>query len=215
MLIPRMLLIGFLVSFGAMQEGGEYLDLTVVKNCRSTRKTGRGWGGGVGGSGVRELRYPLKMTLLGFDKKSYRPSEAVEYEVLIENIGQTAFVIPWASECDLDRVRPDDTFDPPGYRLAYINLVYTDPSGHEHFTPGGSAYGSELVPGSLKSLQPGQKVTIRILGHLKLPVTRIFPRLHPKGRELVELRAQFAFLHELKPYLPLLSENSMLIELER
>ncbi len=110
----------------------------------------------------RPVYEPVKVTLLSLDKTTYwmalGAADRVVCEVMIENITGKTISIPWSNE--LYTVEPGEK-DPPDHFEAFLKLELKDESGQSVFLSGRIIYGSELIPGSLKSLGPGEKTRIR------------------------------------------------------
>jgi hypothetical protein len=119
---------------------------------------------------------PLKVTLLNVNSASYQISEQVVFEIMLENISKEAVAIPWS--IDFEKALQGKN-SAPGYNALNIKLVFSDEKKTEvsKFL-GMSTYGSDLLPGSLKMLQPGQKVTMRVPGYFNFMIKEDVGRVH-------------------------------------
>jgi len=201
----------------AQHQDDNFLDLTKNRPPQKKRTHLVGKGGGVGvGNGLHmQKTVPLKLTLLSLDKRSYQLGDHWIYEVILENITRDTLVIPWSP--DYDRVKPDEEKDPPGYLHAFLSLVINDEVSGQQFMPGEVIYGSELVPGSLKRLHPGQKVRIRASGQIYFGQADVYKRVLAKLPDRFDVRANFTLWDRpINPcYEPAVSTNSITIELKR
>jgi hypothetical protein len=194
----------------AQQE--ELLDLTRIKVTKKERQgplSGSGMMGFAGHDRTPKI-IPLKITLLSLDRPSYRLGETVVFEVRVENITQEIVVLPWSP--DIDAVKPDEESDPPGYMDAYLTLVVRVDISGDQTVIGQPLYGSELEPGSLKPLWPGETVRIRVPGRWYLP------ELKEKLPHSFEVRADLGFLRGIdreRYEWQVQSTNTLKVELRR
>jgi hypothetical protein len=146
---------------------------------------------------------PLKITLFNLDKTVYTVGDDVIFDILVENISQESVVIPWSS--DIDKVIPADNSAPPGYRAAILKLIVADDGSRKYQFNGAIIYGSQLLAGSLKTLEPGYQVRIKVPGYFRFPMS--------DEKMIKELRAEFCFISG--NYLSSISENGIPIELRK
>jgi len=193
----------------------DFLDLTKIKPPKQRRTSIIAGGGMASTDGSPSPKPRLKVTLLSLDKRSYQLGDKFIYEVMLENITESVFVIPWTS--DYYSVKPYEGSDPPGYVSASLRLVIKDEVSGEASAAGEGVYGSELVPGSLKRLRPGQKVRIRALGQWWFGSEEATKRIMMKLPQAYDVQARFSFLDVGgKPwYEPALSANSLSVELRK
>lgn len=164
---------------------------------------------------------PLRVTLLGPEQRAYKLGDEVVFEVMVENVGQVPYTIPWAGEKDALKVRPDPCDPPPpGFRLLYLGLADKRRGGIPEGLLGLGMYGSELASGSLKELQPGERVRIRSKGTILLSSTE-------QGRQwlarvqfpaTVNLAARLSALGGFTPATipdPVFSENTITISISK
>lgn len=119
--------------------------------------------------GVPAPKMPLRMTfLIGPEFRAYKLGEEIVHEILVENVGREPYVIPWVGLTDLQQVRPEPCGAPPGFKWFILALR----ADHEGAAPDVvwaiPIIGSDLMPGSLKELKPGERVRIRAKGRLSL-----------------------------------------------
>jgi hypothetical protein len=132
---------------------------------------------------------PLRVRLLKTDRKAYRRMEMVSYDVSLENISKNPVVIPWS---------PDRFGDGPLARASarlVLAFVLTRRDGTDALIEGVALYGTPDLPGSLKTLAPGERVVIRAPAHLTgdlLPQDATSPILNPS----VEVRAKATVLFD-------------------
>ena len=201
------------------RKDNNFLDLTRKPPHQKQRSgTGRGGGMGPGGGDGRSFPVkivPLKVVLLSLDKSSYQLGDQVIYEVTLENVTDKVLVIPWS--VDYDRVKPNEEHDPPGYMWAYLSLVIKDEISGDQFMAGRGINGSQLLRGSLKRLQPGQRVRIRAKAPWSGFQEAVYKRVLAKLPQTFEVRADFALYDPaINPrFEPALSTNSLSVELRR
>jgi hypothetical protein len=197
-------------------QNDDFLDLTKARVSLSEKTSGSGRGRGVGPGGPLTPEAPkvppLKVTLLGLDKRSYQIGDEAIFEIKIENVTKNPIVVPWSA--DHGKVNPDENRTPPNYLVSGVSLTFRDGVDGELIFGGEGIYGSGLVPGSLKTLKPGQSVRIRAATRLSLMIPENGARLARKLPLKIELRAKYSFL-EGSYYEPILSENEIIIELRK
>lgn|SRR5262249_54907217 len=203
----------FLLGSVLLFQDNDFLDLTKATLAGSERSIGRGQGKGYTGMGhTREIRVnPFKITLLGLNKNSYQIGDEAVFDVEIENITKNPVVIPWSA--DYNKVKPDEEKTPPGYLEANLSLILVDGISGEQLTIGQGLYGSELLPGSLKKLEPKHPVRIRT------PSRLFFLRADTNSQILsrlplrVEMQARYIILNG--EYRPVISSKGISIELKK
>jgi hypothetical protein len=207
--IFRVLLI---LSFVLLQDDN-FLDLTKPQ-VRKERKTARriiDSNFSMAGDSRLKTNAP-KITLIDIDKESYFLGDQAIFNIKLENIGQTAIILPWSG--DYDRVKPDDEKMPPGYLSAIINLAVEGNGQGTLFFGGETVYGSDLFPGSLKRLDPGRSAQIKVRTQLRPNSSEEIGMLAKKLPFKLNVHARFAFL-EGTQYKAFSSENAIEIELRR
>jgi hypothetical protein len=201
-----------ILSFVLLQDD-DFLDLSQPQVRRERKSGGRIIDSDFSMAGdSRRKPNALKITLIDIDKKSYSLGDQAIFNIKLENIGQTAIILPWSA--DYDRVKPDDEKRPPDYLSAIINLAVEDKSQGTLFFGGESVYGSDLLPGSLKQLDPGRSVRIKIRTQLRPNSSEEIGLLAKKLPFKLNVHARFAFL-EGAQYKAFSSENAIEIELRR
>jgi hypothetical protein len=169
----------------------------------------------VGGSGIPKTpELPLKITLLGLDKESYTLGDKGFFDISLENISSEPTFIPWSPDSSIKAPSEDNAA--PGNLHAVISLLVGPTVATGQRADAYGLYGSQSVQGSLKKLEPGQKVRIRIPCTWQFFDEETPTRLlkHPTQRLLV--RAQI-FLNSSKriTHLPAASANSLVVELKK
>lgn len=209
----------FWLSLGLLaqaQERDDYLGLKQNRPPQRERLSGIGTGA-VGGLGHTSSWKPamLKVTLVSLDKQTYELGEEVIYEITLENISKDDLIIPYS--VDYDKVKPDEESNPPGYASMFLSLVINDELTGKQFVAGESLYGSELLSGSLKRLEPGQKVTIRIPGRLSFFEADVMKKILGKLPRTFAVRAMASLsgVSVDSPDKTAISQNSLTLELQR
>lgn len=195
----------------------DFLDLTKYsrpgQETRGENQTASGTIEVGGGSGTRTPELPLKITLLSMDKNSYTLGDEAIFDVTLENIGQATIAIPWSPDSSIGSPFQDDS--PPNNRLAVISLIVgTNPSNQQRAAAYG-LYGSEIVQGSLKKLQPGHKVRIRVPFHWQFFDAEAARELVKRSAQRFPVRAEIFLRGKRISYLPATSANSLTVELKR
>jgi hypothetical protein len=207
--IFRVLLI---LSFVLLQDD-DFLDLSKPQVRKERKTAGRIIDSDFSMAGdSRRKTNALKITLIDIDKESYFLGDQAIFNIKLENIGQTAIILPWSA--NYDRVKPDDEKRPPGYLSAIINLAVEGNSQGTLFFGGESVYGSDLLPGSLKRLEPGGSARIKVRTQLRPNSSEEIGMLAKQLPFKLNVHARFAFL-EGAPYKAFSSENAIDIELRR
>jgi hypothetical protein len=151
---------------------------------------------------------PVRVTFEGVTPGEYRVGEPFAYELMVENIGSAAIVLPWLPQ--------DSLLDRPVEQLvmARIALEATDAAGKTlNFAPG-HLEGSPEVPNSTITLQPRDRATIRIEGRMQTtlePTGELTPTEYP-------LRLHAVLRATTKPCYwsePAASINSVVVHLRR
>ncbi len=105
--------------------------------------------------------WPLRVRLLQPSRTAYTAGEPIVYEVELEALAE--ITLPWSNE--RYAVDPTGGYDAPAFRYMTIQLEPENGSPIKQLAATAFAYGSALVPGSLKIVRTGEKVRIRIGGH--------------------------------------------------
>lgn len=201
------------------KDDDDFLDLTKhappSREAASEEQTAGGSVEVVGGSGMRRAELPIKITLLSLDRESYMLGDEGYFDIALENTGKEAVLIPWSPDSRIGA--PSQGTAVPGNLHAVISLL----AGQTAAASGERAdafglYGSEFVHGSLKRLEPGRRVRIRV------PFTWQFfdeegpARLLKRPTQRLIVRAQI-ILNSVKPVAPLpaTSANSLSVELKK
>lgn len=197
----------------------DFLDLTKhappEREAPTEDQTASGNVEAVGGSGVRRHELPLKVTLLSLDRGSYVLGETGFFDITLENVGREPVVIPWSPDPSIGA--PSQGNAVPGNLHAVISLL----AGRTTAAAGQRAdafglYGSEFVQGSLKRLEPGRKVRIRVPFSWRFFDEETPARLLKQPTQRLVVRAQIV-LNSSKPVAPLpaASANNLTVELKR
>ena len=199
----------------AQRQVGDLLDLTKDIPPQKERVVSSGSGGGpfVPGSPRKEI--PVGITLLRLDKTTYQLGGRIVYEVRLENVSNHDLTLPWS--LDLDKVKPDEKKDPPGYLTSSVSLVFNDPIYGIEFVGLASLYGSQLVPDSLKVLRPNERVRIRAARTFFFGDARISDRVIRELPIRLDLSAYFNL--QDRPFDPTydssFSQNCINVQLEK
>lgn len=210
------------VAAAQEQEDENFLDLTKYKPVEKQPDAGTA----ATGMRVQDTRFnpspngkhdpvrmaPLKVTLLSLDADSYQLGGNVTYEVTLENVSQELQVIPWSP--DENKVKPQGQTEPPGYLDAFLGLVVRDKDLGEQFIAVRGLYGSELTQGSLKRLQPGEKVRIRAQGRMFFAVADASEKASKKlSKSALKLKVQAHYSLHDGPSTPMVSTNTQVMNL--
>ena len=199
----------------AQRQVGDLLDLTKDIPPQKERVSGGSGGGPILIGSTIKKEVPLRITLLHFDKLAYRLGEQIVYEVRLENVSNHDLTLPWS--LDLDKVKPDEKKDPPGYLTSSLSLVFNDPIYGIEFVGLASLYGSQLVPDSLKVLRPNERVRIRAARTFFFGDARISDRVIRELPIRLDLSAYFNL--QDRPFDPTydssFSQNCINVQLEK
>jgi hypothetical protein len=128
------------------------LDLTKVGIVATTPQTNEA--GGIGYSGMQSPEVPFRLELSRLDRQIYVLGSGIEYEVTLQNIGQTAFALPWSVDrAAVERGGP--------FLQASLALMVMDADRRENLIGAVILDGSDDVPGSLEVIEPGEIARIR------------------------------------------------------
>jgi hypothetical protein len=196
----------------------DFLDLTKyalpAREAVSEEQTAAGAVEVVGGTGVRKAELPIKITLLSLDRESYTLGDKGFFDIALENIGKEPVLIPWSPDPRIGT--PSQGTAVPGNLHAVISLLAgrTAATGERVDTFG--LYGSEFVHGSLKRLEPGRKVRIRVPFTWQFFDEETPARLLKRPAQRLIVRAQI-ILNSSKPITPLPagSANGLTVELKK
>jgi hypothetical protein len=191
----------------------DLLDLTKPVSRKERKKSGS-----IGGSRTsmegdsRRQVINLKLTLLSIDKQDYQLGDYAICEVRLDNISKSPILLPWSA--DYDKVKPNDEETPPGFLSAFLNLTAVDANEGLIFFNGVSIYGSALLPESIKRLDPGKSVRIKMRSLLTIGSADVVDRIVKRLPIKMKMNARFAF-GEGSNYKAYLSENPIGIELRK
>jgi hypothetical protein len=162
------------------------------------------------------LAAPLKVTLERLDAGSYQLGDKVIYEVTMENVSQELQTIPWSP--DENKVKARGRYEPHDYTDAFLGLVVKDKALGDQFVAVQGVYGSASVPGSLKTLLPGQKVRIRAQGQMFFAAADVSEKVSRKlSKSPLKLKVQARYSLHPGPAAPdsgpVVSANAETIEL--
>ena len=148
---------------------------------------------------------PLQVTLLEFDRSTYRPGDALVYSVLVRNTGAERIVLPW--EVDWHRVaaqRPDDVFG------CAITLYVRDASDTASATLRPlRLYASRRLPSTQRPLAPGDSVRLVIPAAWKFEATADAQAFARRLPSMTEVRAVLSFDRQPDPSRPLAPSASL------
>jgi hypothetical protein len=118
-----------------------------------------GAGGGVEGE---KPFTNLRVTLESLDRRSYAPGEPLVYEILVENLGPRALVLPWSP----DRVAVQgQALDDSQVRTASLFLEVTDRQRKRiAWLEPQRLFGRAAAVGTLQTISPGESARIRVPG---------------------------------------------------
>jgi hypothetical protein len=214
---PNIILCLFLLLAPATRaQDDNFLDLTKMGFPKKEKV--RGWGGSVGTGKSGDSRssvdfVPLKLTLLNCDKLNYQLGDRVIYDVMLENVGDKTYVIPWSP--DWEKVEGNAEEPPPGYLAAYLTLAIHDDTWGEMSMNGVALYGSKLLRGSLKSLRPGETVRIRAFSRWEFTEGEVARKVLTKLPSAFRVEARFSFMYSNTSIPLVISTNSLTVELKR
>lgn len=166
-----------------------------------------------GGPGMRRAELPLRVTLLSLDRESYMLGETGFFEIALENIGSEVVNIPWSPDSSIGV--PSQERAVPGNSHAVISLLIGRTPADGKIVDVFGLYGSEFVHGSLKRLEPGQKVRIRVPFAWRFFEEEAPAQLlkHPAQRQNV--RAQIFLNSNRITHAPAVSANNLVVKLEK
>ena len=157
--------IGFLASaavlgslWAAAQESN-YLDLTDPLPRERVRPP-QLMGGECSGGSRSNADPEATVTLVSLDKSSYVMGEEVTFEVKVQNTGKENIEIPWAAHSA--DIEPSDATETYSYLNGMFYLNFKDPISERSFGIFRNSYGSASVPVSLRTLKPGEWVSVRV-----------------------------------------------------
>lgn len=197
----------------------DFLDLTKhappAREVASEEQTAGGSMEVVGGSGMHRAELPIKITLLSLDRESYTLGDKGYFDIALENTGKEPVLIPWSPDSRIGA--PSQGAAVPGNLHAVISLLTarTAAASGERADAFG-LYGSEFVHGSLKRLEPGRRVRIRVPFTWQFFDEEAPARLLKPPTQRLIVRAQI-ILNNSKPVAPLPAEsaNSLSVELKK
>lgn len=157
--IPILAVVAFLaVGVLPSQEIG-YLDLTDLHPRQRIRGTHGLGGGSCGGGGGYEPKFSVALSLTYLDNSNYSLGDDLSYEMKVQNTGKTPIDIPWTPHLgDLEPADPSETYS---YLHATFVLNFTEPTSKQRFSLDSNSYGSSNVPGSIRTLLPGNVILVR------------------------------------------------------
>lgn len=143
---------------------------------------------------------PFSMTLHPLERQSFLYAEHFTYEFSLKNISGQEMAIPWSM--DWKRVFGKSTVGdpaPPGYTTAAFYLFAQDGKGDAFDTPIEVLRGSDNLPGSIKVLQPGEEVRIRVPTSWELTTEWPHKSKMPKLPYTFQVRAVFSYGYRQSP----------------
>ncbi len=195
----------------------DLLDLTKERG-KVTTSRGESRSGSIGGvthQNSRPATPPLRFSLVSLDKQQYELSERFVYEISIENIGNQPFLLPW--EPDKGKIEPKSPSTQAGLRRMSLFLVIEELNGNAVFGAQ-DIYGSDSVSRSLKKLNPGHKVRVRVPGGWYLGSEDMYKRVLPLLPRSFNVKAKLRLVDhtksDIEQYEPLIS-NSWPVELRK
>jgi hypothetical protein len=212
-ILMAILSLSFLSNLARNPQDEYLLDLTKPVSRKERKKSGSMGGSSASMEGdSRRQVINLKLTLLSLDKQDYRLGDYVICEVRLHNISKSPVFLPWSA--DYDKVKPNDEKTPPGFLSAFLNLTAMDENEGLIFFNGVSIYGSALLPGSIKQLDPGKSVRIKMRPMLTIGSADVVDRIVKRLPFKMKLNARFAS-GDGSGYKAYMSEHSIGIELQK
>jgi hypothetical protein len=101
--------------------------------------------------------YTFRVVLRRADQTTYRRMDRVKYDVTVKNVSDQPIMFPWSPTPINRRDRPAH-----GYRHAIFELIIARPANEDWVLDLFVLYGAPTVPGSLKRIEPGKSVTLRL-----------------------------------------------------
>lgn len=148
---------------------------------------------------------PVVITLASMEKNSYRRGEPLVFEVVLK--ADREVTIPWSTSARTMGTEARDATD--GGIEFHIGLEVvgdTAPPNRVHTL--GTIFGSNRLPGSLRTLRPGEAVTIRVPGHWQSLFFEERGALPPT----VRVRAYLSAMSRTDRFRKLYSENAVLLK---
>jgi hypothetical protein len=108
--------------------------------------------------------FPLGVTLVAIDKQAYSINESFVYEMRLTNESKDPVWVPSSGQ---PIYRRGDEY-PKDYRHIIIEFVVQEASGKNYVVSTYVLYGSADVAGSLRRLEPGHCITLRVPGYLQI-----------------------------------------------
>jgi hypothetical protein len=134
-----------------------FVDLTDPPFRESTRHPRR-FGGACAGVDHAQIQRQVRVTVLSLDKTVYRPDDDLTFEVTVQNTGRRPVLVPWTPHAN--DVEPVNDRERYSCRVSSIILTFQNPE-RRTILVGSSLYGSRAVPGTLRSLAPGESFRVR------------------------------------------------------
>jgi hypothetical protein len=151
-------------------------------------------------------KFPFEVTLTSVDLQTYAVGERIRFELLMRNISTRAIAFPWSLDAGsfMASMR--------GARRLELALNFVHPIiGHQHFA-WQRVFGSDEVPGSLRTIQPNESVLIRADGPIELRRASMRP-LEETWVHDVDVKADIVLAVPSKYYPPTTSQNEISIQL--
>lgn len=191
-----MLLMGFAQAGGTDKN---FLDLSTL--TRPTPRTPSfNWSTGGRPDPRAVVVIPFSMTLQPLERKSFVYGEQVTYDFTLKNISDQKLAIPWS--VNWKEVYGKSTVDdpaPPGYINAAFYLTAQDGEEGTFITPLEVLRGSDNLPGSIKLLQPGEEVRIRVPTNWELSTEWPHTSKLPKLPHTFQVHAVFSYGYRKSP----------------
>jgi hypothetical protein len=166
----RSVIVGFCCIVALLQTGATVIDLTGVTPRNRVREpmNSSASGGLVGGNGpVGQKNTLLGMTVLSARVDRSPSAASLHFSIELKNIGDQKITLP--VNPNLADFEPANSSVPYNYISCQVTLRFEE---SKEQLEGASLYGSKLVSGSLKELNPGETVQIRARVLLKPGVGR-------------------------------------------
>jgi hypothetical protein len=200
------------------------LDLTRPSELPQSAKSGFGCGPRLGGGdhgGFVQPIAPLTFEIVSFDKSAYTLGEDMICQIRLTNVGSKPVRIPWNPNSDYgNKDCTGGAIDTAKASLtATVALVFTSADGSERGLPLYGLYGRPSIPDTIRTLNPGETASIKVMVRLVLPVA---PRNQPSVRSL-DLPQDFAITATynlddtslVNPYTTVTSKNHVMLTVER
>jgi hypothetical protein len=150
-------------------------------------------------------RFPFDVTLTSTDRNGYTVGESMIFEIELRNVSKRPVAVPWT----IDRSLIRSTM--PGARALVVSLTFTHAVQGEETIGHQTVYGAEAVPGTLRTIEPGEILEMR--AEVPLNLHKWWPRGSETSTNKVRVKALVSLASRDQYYPPATSQNDAVIQL--